>query len=303
MMTMQNPTFRSKAIQLLITSSLVVFYSIATAQEAPIKTSKLSDSIYLLSGKGGNIGVSIGKDGTFLIDDKFAPMTQSILDSIKTIGGNTPKFVFNTHWHADHTGGNENLGKQGSIIVAHDNVRKRLSVDNFIAAFNKKVPAYPAQALPQITFANDIKFHLNDDGIEVLHMPNGHTDGDSIVHFTTDNILHSGDLFFNGFYPFIDIAHGGSLNGTLKAAEKMLSMVDDKTKIIPGHGPLASKVDLTRYRDMLAYAYEKLSALKSSGKTAEQAIAAKPLAELDDKWSGGIFKTDKWIGIIYAGLD
>ena len=132
---MQNPTFRSKSIQLLITSSLVVASSIATAQEAPIKTSKLSDSIYLLSGKGGNIGVSIGKDGTFLIDDKFAPMTQSILDSIKTIGGNTPKFVFNTHWHADHTGGNENLGKQGSIIVAHDNVRKRLSVDNFIAAF------------------------------------------------------------------------------------------------------------------------------------------------------------------------
>lgn len=296
-------TTRKISTSLIITASMLGINHNIAADEGAITSQKLSDSIYLIQGKGGNLGVSIGKDGTFLIDDKFAPMTTSILDEIKKLGGSTPKFVFNTHWHADHTGGNENLGQQGSLIVAHENVRKRLTVDNFIKAFNSNVPAYPEVALPVVTFTQEIHFHLNNDGIEITHIPNAHTDGDSIVFFTNDNILHTGDIFFNGFYPFIDTAHGGSLKGTLNAAEQLVGMINDETKIIPGHGPLGNKTDLIAYRDMLATAYLNLKAQKSMDRTLEEVKKAKPLKELDKKWSKGIFTSDKWIEVVYNGLD
>ena len=287
-----------------ISLSMLLAMSSATASEKhTLNSSKLSDTIHLISGKGGNIGVSIGSDGTFLIDDKFAPMTESIMSKLKELGGDVPKFVINTHWHGDHTGGNENLGKKGSVIVAHENVRQRMSEDNFLAAFNKKAPASPAAALPVVTFNDKINFHLNGDAIKVLHIANAHTDGDSVIHFTEANILHTGDTFFNGFYPFIDIDHGGSLKGMIRAADTMLSMINDQTQIIPGHGPMATKADLKDYRDMLQTAYDKLSALKSSGKTMEEAVLSNPLKELDATWSGGLFKTHKWISLIYNGLD
>ena len=292
-----------KRISTSILAGALLASSHANADETALSSQKLSDSIYLLSGKGGNIGVSIGKDGTFLIDDKFAPMTNDIINEIKKVGGSIPKFVLNTHWHGDHTGGNENLGKQGSIIVAHENVRKRLTVDSFIKAFNNKTTAYPDVALPVITFTQEMQLHLNDEGIEIIHIPKAHTDGDSVVYFTNDNILHTGDIFFNGFFPFIDTAHGGTLKGTLKATEQLISMIDEKTKIIPGHGPLGNKTDLVAYRDMLAAAYLNLKAQKSMGNNLEQAQKAKPLKELDKEWSDGIFKTDKWIEVVYDGLD
>ncbi len=306
----QSPYSRfSAGISTSISTTLcAVFLAVSStavhALEKPeVTSSKLSDNIHLITGKGGNLAVSTGEDGTFLIDDKFAPLSQAILDSIKELGGGVPKFVINTHWHGDHTGGNENLGKKGAIIVAHNNVRKRLSEDNFIAAFNSKQPAKPKIALPVVTFAQEITFHLNGDTIEVQHIANAHTDGDSVVMFKNDNILHTGDLFFNGFYPFIDIDHGGSLLGMFNAAETLLTMVDDKTQIVPGHGPMASKADLIAYRDMLNTAYKRLSELKAAGKTVEQAISMNPLQELDAKWSKGLFPTAKWIGLIYNGLE
>jgi len=271
--------------------------------EEKIAAKALSKTIYLITGKGGNMGASIGEDGTFLIDDKFAPLTGSIVKQLKALGGDTPRFVINTHWHGDHTGGNENLGKQGAIIVAHDNVRKRLSEDNFLEAFNAQIPALSAIGLPTITFANEVSFHLNGDTVEITHIANAHTDGDSVVLFKKENILHAGDLFFNGFYPFIDIHHGGSLKGMLNAANLVLDMVDDSTQIIPGHGPMADKKALLVYRDMLSDAYEALRALKADGKTVQQAIAAKPLAALDANWGNGLFKTDRWIELIYDGLE
>ena len=290
-----------KALLITATTTLLIISLSTNAQT--LSTTKLSDSVYLISGKGGNIGVSIGSNGTFMIDDKFAPMTEEILAAIKAIGGGVPKFVINTHWHADHTGGNENLGKKGSIIVAHENVRERLTKDNFLEAFNKKVPAAQSIALPAVTFNDKINFHLNDDEINVSHIANAHTDGDSIIHFSSENILHTGDLFFNGFYPFIDIAHGGSLKGMINASDIILSMIDDQTQIIPGHGPVANKADLQKYRDMLQTAYDSLKTLKSSGKSLKQVLAAKPLKALDAEWSNGIFKTEKWISLIYNGLD
>lgn len=282
---------------------LLTATSVMADEQATISSSKLSDTIHLISGKGGNIGVSIGSDGTFLIDDKFAPMSEAIMAKVKELGGDVPKFVINTHWHFDHTGGNENFGKKGSIIVAHENVRQRMSKDNFIAAFDKNVPASPAVALPVVTFNDQINFHLNGDAIKISHLANAHTDGDSVIHFTEANILHTGDTFFNGFYPFIDIDHGGSVKGMIQAADSMLSMINDQTQVIPGHGPIANKGDLQKYRDMLQSAYDSLSALKTAGKTVEQAVAAKPLKDLDAEWSGGIFKTDKWISVVYEGLN
>jgi cyclase len=252
---------------------------------------------------GGNMGLFIGEDGTFLIDDHYAPLSEKISAAISAAGGDTPRFLANTHWHGDHTGGNENFGQQGTLIIAHENVRKRMSVDNFLEAFNTEIPASPPVALPVITLTDEVTFHLNGDSVKIFHVPNAHTDGDSIILFESNNVVHAGDTFFNGFYPFIDTGSGGTLKGQRDAASAILEKIADDTKIIPGHGPLASKADLTAYRDMLAAAYDALSPLKAEGKTVEEAISAKPLAALEADWGGGIFTSDKWIEIIYGGID
>lgn len=288
---------------ILLALSSIAFSTVLSAEnDNTVKTIQVSDTVYMITGRGGNIGVSIGEDGTFLVDDKYAPMTDAILKAITSIKGDTPAFVINTHWHGDHTGGNENLGRQGSVIVAHDNVRKRLSVANEIPAFNMKSEPLAKEGLPSITYGETLSFHFNKETIAINHIPNAHTDGDSVVYFKNDNILHAGDIFFNGFYPFIDVGHGGSLKGMLAAAELMLTMVDDKTKIIPGHGPLAKKADLLAYRDMLNTAYGELSKLKKQGKSLNAVLAAKPLKKLDAEWSDGIFKTDQWIGLLYKSI-
>lgn len=282
--------------------SVFISQTVWAAKPLPISTQKLKGHIYFISGKGGNLGVSIGKDGTFLIDNQFADMSEVILQELKNIGGDTPRFVVNTHWHGDHTGGNANFSKKGSIIVAHNNVRKRLTEDKFIKAFNMKAPAQPAEALPVVTFTQEMSLYLNGDTVQIKHIADAHTDGDSVIIFKEANVIHTGDLFFNGFYPFIDTAHGGSLQGMAKAADALLSLTDDNTIIIPGHGPVANKQDLISYRDMLYAAYNKLSTLKKSGKSLLEVIEEKPLAEFDHQWANGLFSSDKWIGIVYFNL-
>ncbi len=278
----------------------IAFINAASAQE--IDSVKVSDSIHMLTGKGGNIGVLIGEDGTLMIDDKFAPMTDTILTKVTKLGGSTPRFVINTHFHGDHTGGNENLGKAGSVIISHANVRKRLTVETVIKAFNKVTPPQPKAALPLITFTRDITFHLNGETVNFMHVPAAHTDGDSIVHFQDANVIHAGDTMFNGFFPFIDTDHGGTVKGVIAAVDKLLALADDDTRIIPGHGPLANKQQLREYRDMLATAQERLVKIKAAGKTAAQAVAGKPLADLDAKWGNAMFTSDRWIEIIYDGI-
>lgn len=300
---MKKITMISTFFIVILMSSLFSAFVIAEDKVPPMKAVKLSESVYMLVGKGGNIGVSIGEDGTFLIDDQFATSTDSILKEIESLKGESPRFVINTHWHPDHTGGNENMGKGGAIIVAHDNVRKRLMEDNAIPAFQMTTQAYPKEALPTVTYAKGVTFHLNNDTVNVIHLGKGHTDGDSIVHFINDNIVHTGDLFFNGFYPFIDVDHGGSLKDMLQSINQILDLIDDKTQIIPGHGPVANKADLTRYRDMLQTAFNSLSELKKQGKTLTQAMALKPLASLDADWSRGMFTSEAWIGIVYNGIE
>ncbi len=267
-----------------------------------ITTKDLGEGVYAMFGAGGNLGVSAGADGVFLIDDQFAPLSPKIKAAISKISDKPVKFLINTHWHFDHTGGNENFGKEGTIIVAHDNVRKLMSEDQMIDFFKAKIPAAPKAALPVITFKDRTTFHLNDDTIVVQHMPAGHTSGDSIIYFHKADVLHTGDLFFNGIYPFIDVQHGGSLEGMIADAGLLLEMVRDDTQIIPGHGPLAKKPELMAFQNMLITVRDNVKKLIAEGKTREQVIAAKPTASLDEKWGSGFLKPDAFTGIAYDSL-
>jgi cyclase len=290
----------AKSVQALIAVFLML--PLVTFAQNDVTTEKVTDNIFLISGKGGNIGVFIGDDGTFMIDDKFADMSEGVFNAIESIGGSQPEYLINTHFHGDHTGGNDNFGKEGSTIVSHHNVHKRLAEGSIIAAFGMETPPAPDTALPGITFDSEMIMHINGDHIRIFHAPNAHTDGDAIVHFQTANVIHTGDLFFNGFYPFIDVGNGGSVQGLINGIDQVLQLADDDTKIIPGHGALAGVGALKAYKDMLVTAHTRLSAMKAEGKSAEEMIAESPLADFEAQWGNGIFTGDKWISIIYDGL-
>ena len=265
-----------------------------------IKTIPVAEGVYMLVGSGGNIGLSVGQDGAFLIDDQYAPLTDKILKAISAVTDKPVRFLVNTHWHMDHTGGNENIGKGGTIIVAHDNVRKRLAKGQFMKVFNANIPPSPPKALPVITFADSVTFHWNDETLEVVHVRSAHTDGDAVIYFKSTNAVHVGDLFFNGIYPFIDAESGGSMEGVIAGVGEVLGRIDDNTKVIPGHGPLGNKTDLKAYRDMLATVHESMTKLIEAGKNIDEIIAAKPTADFDAKWGGGFLKPDQWVRIVYA---
>ncbi|MFL0808773.1 MAG: MBL fold metallo-hydrolase [Agarilytica sp.] len=267
-----------------------------------IRTVEVSEGLYVLMGNGGNIGLHIGEDGTFLIDDQYKPMSEKVEAAIKSLGGSLPKFIINTHWHGDHTGGNEHFGNTGSVIVAHKNVRERLSSEQFVKAFNFTSPPQPEAAKPVVTFEDGVTFHFNNETIDVKHFPNAHTDGDSYLKFKNANVIHTGDLFFNGFYPFIDAGSNGSVSGMIKGVKAVLALCDKNTKIIPGHGPIATKKDLKNYLKMLKTAHKAIKKLKDKGMSREEVMAANPTAKLDKKWGNGIFKGDVWSGIVYDGI-
>jgi cyclase len=271
-------------------------------RDVRITIEKVADNVYVLFGQGGNIGVCVGEDGVFMIDDQFAPLTGKITEAVATLSEKPIRFVINTHWHGDHTGGNENLGKAGSIIVAHENVRVAMSEDRFIEAFNMNSPAAPKDALPVITFTESIDFHLNGEHIHVFHVDPAHTDGDSMIWFEKANVVHMGDTFFNGFYPFIDASSGGWIGGMIAAADVVINHANDETKIIPGHGPVATAADLKASRAMLATVQASIEALIDAGKTRDEVIAAKPTAVLDAEWGDGFLQPDVWVGIVYDGI-
>lgn len=270
--------------------------------EVQITREKVADGIWMLQGAGGNLGLAAGEDGAFLIDDQFAPLTDKIRASVAEVTDQPIRFLLNTHWHFDHTGGNENLGKAGVLIVAHDNVRERMSVDQFIEAFNREIPAAPEVALPVVTFNDEVTFHLNGETIRVFHVPPAHTDGDSVIHFQKADVVHMGDILFNGGYPFIDLSSGGSVDGVLAAVNRVLAMTDADTKFIPGHGPLASRKDLVAYRDMLQEVRARVAALVAEGKSLEEVQAAKPTEDLDETWGGGFMNGEQIVGIVYGSL-
>jgi glyoxylase-like metal-dependent hydrolase (beta-lactamase superfamily II) len=265
-----------------------------------IKTIPVARGVYMLVGSGGNIGLSVGQDGAFLIDDQYAPLTDKILKAISAVTDKPVHFLVNTHWHYDHTGGNENIGKGDTIIVAHENVRKRLAKGQFMKVFNANIPPSPPKALPVITFDDSVTFNWNDETLEVVHARSAHTDGDAVIYFKSANVVHVGDLFFNGIYPFIDGESGGSMEGVIAGVGEVLDRIDDNTKVIPGHGPLGNKTDLKAYRDMLAGVHERMTKLIKAGKHIDEIVAAKPTADYDAKWGGGFLKPDQWVQIVYS---
>ena len=267
-----------------------------------ITSQEVAPGIHMLMGMGGNIGVSVGADGVFMIDDQFAPLTDKITAAIATLSDQPIRFLVNTHWHYDHTGGNENLGNQGVLIVAHDNVYERMSTDTEVGAFNQVVPASPKAALPVITFNDNVTFRLNGEEIRAVHYKNSHTDGDSVIHFVNADVMHTGDIWFNGFYPFIDVSTGGSIDGLISSVKTLIDLVGDNTRIIPGHGPLGDKQGLQGYLEMLETVRARMNSLIAEGKSLEQIIEMQPNADYDDTMGKGFINPETFLRILYSDL-
>jgi cyclase len=270
-----------------------------------IKAEQLAPGVAVLFGAGGNIGVSYGEDGTTLIDDQYAPMTAKIQAAVTSLGAKPVKFLVNTHWHGDHSGGNENLGKAGAVIMAHDNVRVRLAAGAVSGARTsgaRTIAAAPPAALPVITYADGLKLHLNGEEIRVIHMPAAHTDGDSIIHWTKSNVIHMGDLFMLQIsFPYVDRDSGGDVRGFVAAADKVMAIANDQTKIIPGHGAIATMADLQNHRNMIATVIAKVEAGIKAGQTLDQIKASNPTAGFDVN-PNGFISADRFVETVYTQL-
>lgn len=283
---------------------LMILTTQATAQmeDVVIEATPLADTLHMLTGQGGNIIVSAGSDGIFLVDDQYAPLTERILAAIAEIQAGDVRFVLNTHWHGDHTGGNENLGAAGTVIVAHDEVRERMSVAQFNELWDRETPASPEVALPIVTFADGITFYLNGETLKVSHIEHAHTDGDAIVHFVGANIIHTGDVVFWGLYPFIDVDSGGSIDGVIAGCDRLAEMANEDTRFVPGHGTMFGLAELGQYRDMLIQVRTRVSALIEEGKDLEAVQAAKPTLEYDEEWGQLWLDGDTFTATVFNSL-
>lgn len=266
----------------------------------PMVSNSLGGKFSWISGAGGNIAVLGGDDGVLAIDSGLPSLAARTAEEIAKSG--RIALLMNTHWHYDHTGGNEVLAKAGAHITAHENCRKRLSTDQFVEALNMKMPAAPATALPRATFASETTLHLNREDIRLVSVPPAHTDGDVIVHFQKADVIHGGDLFFNGRYPFIDYSSGGWLRGMITATKKLSEMTTSKTRIIAGHGPLGTPEDLRGYLAFLETMLERFTKLKNEGKSVDEVVAAAPAKEFDEKLGQGFMKPEQFVRITYTGL-
>jgi glyoxylase-like metal-dependent hydrolase (beta-lactamase superfamily II) len=264
-----------------------------------VQTVSVAPGIWMLTGRGGNIGVSVGTDGAAIIDDKFADNAPNIRAAIAMLSAKPVSFVINTHLHGDHTGGNEAFGNAGAVIIAQENVRKRLSVDVVNPSNGQTIPARPRAALPVVTFADSAALHFNDDDLEFTHLPNAHTETDIAVRFRKANVVHMGDCFTGGF-PFIDGNTGGTLDGLILAHEKVLPTIDDRTILIRGHGPLGNKAELQAYHDMLVTVRDRVAKLVRAGKSQDDVVAARPTREFEEKYGGGSFNAAEWLGRAYV---
>lgn len=287
----------------IMTASWATTIAAQDFSSVEIRTTKAAEGVYAMEGAGGNLGLVVGENGAFLIDDQYAPLTEKIRTAVEEVTDQPIRFVFNTHWHGDHTGGNENMAEAGALIVAHDNVRKRMSTRQLMEFFDRDVPPSPANALPVVTFNDRISFHIGGHTVRAIHMANAHTDGDAIVHIEDADVIHSGDTVFYGLYPFIDYGSGGSLAGMIEATDRILEIADDDTAIITGHGgPVIDRSQLQNYRDMLATVHRRLKSLIDQGKTLDKVQAESITAEFDADWGQGFIGAERWVELNYNGM-
>lgn len=294
-------------LRLIASSTLLIALLLqqAVAQgfdDVEIRSTPVADGIWMLTGRGGNMGLAAGPDGAFLVDDQYAPLSDRILAAIADITDSPLRFVINTHWHGDHTGGNQAMGKAGALIFAHENVRERLSTEQFLEFFNTTVPAAPGDALPVVTFTESVTFHINNQTVHVFHAPHAHTDGDGIVHFREANVIHTGDIVFWEQYPFIDLDSGGSVAGMIRAVDRILELADADTRIIPGHGPLIGRAEMARYRELLTTVRDRVKTAVEAGLTLEDIKSAGLTAEFDAVWGGGFIPPERWIELLHRDL-
>jgi glyoxylase-like metal-dependent hydrolase (beta-lactamase superfamily II) len=267
-----------------------------------IKTTDLGNNVYMLEGQGGNITVAVAKDGIIMVDGQFAPLHDRIKAAIAAISNQPIKYLINTHYHGDHTGGNELFAKEGVTIVAQDNVKSRLAAGTVNGLTGAKTPPAPQGALPSDTYTNFSKIRLQGRVADLKHIANAHTDGDTYVWFKTANVLSTGDTFANGRYPNIDFANGGNIKGMIAASDAYLKLTNARTKIVPGHGPLADRAALVEYRTMLVTARDRMGKLVKDGKREDDVVAAKPFADLDAKWAPSELAAKNFIRVVYHSL-
>jgi cyclase len=296
-----------RSLALLVLLLLPALAPPAAAQRdwdaAVIQPQRLADGLWMLSGVGGNLLLCTGPDGALLVDAQYAPMAGKIRAAVDSLGGAPPlRFVVNTHYHGDHVGGDSALAAGGAAIVAHENVRARMMVPRYNATFGDTTRAMPQAGWPVLTFADSVTFHLNGHELRVVHLPPGHTDGDAYVWVPDADVLHTGDLLFNGFYPVIDVAAGGSIGGMIRSADALLAVAGPATRIVPGHGPLADRAALVRFRDMLVTVRDRVTTLVRAGRTVEQVQGARPLADLDETWGRGFMNQERFLGAVYSDL-
>lgn len=276
----------------------------AAEPEISFKATELTTGLYMLEGvggfTGGNLGLSIGDDGVFLIDDGLPPLTDELLEAVAELTDSPIEFLINTHVHGDHIGGNEALAQKGATIVAHDNLRSRLLADGVTTEAGEA--AAPEGALPVLTFSDSLTFHLNGRDAFVFHVERAHTDGDAVIHFRDDNVIHTGDVLFNRLFPFIDLDSGGSVGGFLAAQKQILALANDETQIIAGHGPVASRQDLAAAIDMLEDSFGRVRSLVEAGKTEEEILAENPLADYHDEWNWGFITTERMTRTLLRAL-
>lgn len=267
-----------------------------------ITTTKLGDGLYLLTGVGGNMGLSVGEDGALLVDDELGELAPKILKAIGALTPHPVRFVINTHWHFDHTGANQAMAEAGALLIAQDNVRNRMGSEQVVEVIDRRVPPSPQKALPVLTYDGSITFHMNGEEIQAFHPAPAHTDGDTFVRFKKANVIQCGDLYFNGAYPMIDVSAGGSITGMIAAVDRILALADNDTKIIPGHGPLGDKKSLASFREMLVQVRERVLPLVRSGKTMEEVLAAAPTKDFDAQWGKGFMNPVLFTKVVYLGL-
>jgi glyoxylase-like metal-dependent hydrolase (beta-lactamase superfamily II) len=278
--------------------------------QVAIRVETVRGGVHMVSGAGGNLAVFVGENGVLMVDSDYAELSGPILTTVRGLaedaGGNPSlRYVVNTHWHFDHTGGNGPMAQAGAVLIAHENVDRMMAEDRVLAGLGgREVPAAPAEARPTVTFNDRMNLSWNGELIHLVHMPAAHSSGDVIVHFRDADVIHLGDLFFNGMYPYIDVDFGGDIRGMVRALEEVLAHTDETTLFIPGHGPLGKRADLRAYCEMLRAVRDRLEVMIAEGRTRDEAVAAHPTADLDADWAGeGSFMLpDVWVGLVYDGM-